>query len=155
MSKLLISDIFHTFLLSEATITTFNTFTINGYIQKDFYSSEELEDSSLSHQTLSTWETIKPLCFDIIKGKKPPLSFKIIFMLSEKNVKKLLEQSGIGLTENDINGLFLNIKFSNNSLHCVTGTSLKVFTMDKSLETEWDSMVQKFFKVHEIPFELE
>lgn len=155
MSKLLISDVFNNFLLSEATITTGNTFTIDGHLNRDFYTSEELEEHNLTEQTISTWETLKPFCFELIKGKKTPLNFKMVFLLSSLNVTKLLEQCKISLTPNDINGLFLNIKYNNNTLHCVTGTSLKVFTLDKSLENEWDFMIQKFFKANEIPFEIE
>lgn len=155
MSKLLISDVFNKFLLSEATITTSNTYTIDGHLNKEFYTAEELEANNLTEQTISSWETLKPFCFEVIKGKKTPLNFKIVFLLSSANVARLLEQSGISLTANDINGLFLNIKYSNNVLQCITGTSLKLFTLDKSLENEWDSMIQKFFKAHEIPFELE
>ncbi|MFA9378086.1 MAG: DUF5721 family protein [Lachnotalea sp.] len=153
MSKLLISDTFNKFLVSEATITTSNTFTIDGHINKDFYSSEELEENNLIDQTISTWETLKPFCFELIKGKRTPLSFKIVFLLSPVNVTKLLEQSGTSLTPNDINGLFLNIKYANNSLNCITGTSLKLFTLDKSFENKWDHMMKKFFAAHEIPFE--
>jgi hypothetical protein len=155
MSKLLISDTFNKFLLSEATITTSNTFTIDGHLNKDFYTTEELEEFNLNDQNISTWETLKPFCFEVIKGKKTPLNFKIVFLLSSSNVSKLLEQSGISLTPGDINGLFLNIKYGNNALHCITGTSLKLFTLDKTLENEWDLMIQKFFKSHEIPFEIE
>lgn len=154
MSKLLISDTFNKFLLSEATITTGNTFTIDGHVNKDFYTPEELEDNNLADHTISTWEMLKPFCFELIKGKKTPLSFKLVFLLSPTNVTKLLEQSGISLTPIDINGLFLNIKYINNTLHCITGTSIKLFTLDKSLETEWDNMIQKFFKANEIPFEM-
>lgn len=153
MSKLLISDTFNKFLLSEATITTGNTFIIDGHLNKDFYTTEELEENNLTDQTMSTWEALKPFCFELIKGKKTPLHFKIVFLLSSNNVIKLLEQSSISLSPNDVNGLFLNIKYSNNTLQCITGTSLKLFTLDKSIENEWDSMIQKFFKSHEIPFE--
>ena len=42
MNSLLVGDTFDKFLLEEASITTFNTFTIDGHIQKDFYSEDEL-----------------------------------------------------------------------------------------------------------------
>lgn len=154
MSKLLISDTFHNFLLSEATITTYNSFIIDGHINKDFYTTDELEEKNLTEQSISYWETLKPFCFELIKGKKTPLSFKIVFLLSPANVSKLLSQSGIALTVDDINGLFLNIKYNNNVLHCITGTSLKLFTLDKTMENEWDKAVQKFLKAHEIAFEI-
>lgn len=153
MSKLLISDTFNKFLLSEAIITTGNTFTIDGHLNKEFYSTEELEEYNLTEQNISSWEALKPFCLELIKGKKTPLHFKIVFLLSSNNVIKLLEQSGMSLSPQDVNGLFLNIKYANNTLHCITGTSLKLFTLDKSIENEWDSMIQKFFKSHEIAFE--
>ena len=37
MSKLLLNDTFDHFLLSEAVITTYNTFHIDGRLQKDYY----------------------------------------------------------------------------------------------------------------------
>ncbi|KAB1440420.1 DUF5721 family protein [Candidatus Galacturonibacter soehngenii] len=154
MSKLLISDTFHRFMLSEATINTYNSFTIDGHINKEYYSKEELEEKNLLEQSMSYWETIQPYCFGLIKGKKTPLGFKIVFLLSPSNVEKLLNQTNIGLGVNDINGLFLNIKYNNNEVHCTTGTSLKLFTLDKSLENEWDMMVQKFLKSNEIAFEV-
>ena len=43
MSHLLLMDTFDSFLLIEGEIMTFNTFKIDGFIQKNFYTSEELE----------------------------------------------------------------------------------------------------------------
>ena len=40
MSHLLLTDTFDNFLFIEGEIVTFNTFTIDGYIQKAFYDSE-------------------------------------------------------------------------------------------------------------------
>lgn len=154
MSKLLLSDIFNRFLLSEAEITTFASFSIDGKLNKDFFSEDELIQSNLENMNYSYWETLKPFCFEIIKGKKTPAGFKIVFMLSPSNVERLLLKSSIPIRHEDINGLFLNIKYTANSLSCITGTSLKIFTLDKTLENEWDLMVQKFFKAHEIPFEV-
>ncbi|OYO87273.1 hypothetical protein CG709_14250, partial [Lachnotalea glycerini] len=102
MSKLLISDTFHKFLLSEAIITTYNSFTIDGHINKDFYTAQELEENNISQQSMSYWEALKPFCFELIKGKKTPLSFKIVFVLSQQNVSRLLDQSGVAFTEDDI-----------------------------------------------------
>ena len=65
MNCLLVGDTFDKFLLEEASITTFNTFTIDGHVQSDFYSEEEL--ATLPDNTLSTWATIKPICFNLIK----------------------------------------------------------------------------------------
>ena len=49
MSNLLIKDTFDRLLLSEAVISTAHTYTINGEINKSFFSEEEL---SQVHQSL-------------------------------------------------------------------------------------------------------
>ena len=46
----------------------------------------------------------------------------------------------------DVQGLYLNIRYDGKHLSCITGTSFKTFTLDKSLEHAWDEMVQKFLK---------
>lgn len=153
MSKILKSDIFDHFLLSEALIHTHHTYTIDGHINKDFYSQEELESANMQEQTLTYWKELKSDCFEIIRGKKTPLGFRFIFLLSPENVEKLVLQSGLTIPPRDIKGLFLNIKFERNILICTTGTSKANFTLDKSLDMAWDSMIKKFFKHHEITFE--
>ncbi|MDO5426131.1 MAG: DUF5721 family protein [Eubacteriales bacterium] len=150
MGKLLLSSTFDSFLLSEATITTFNVFSIDGHFHNDYFSDL---DSEHPKQSLSRWEQVRPFCFSLIKGKYTPLSLKIVFQLSEKNVERLLQQSGISLTPEDIEGLYLNIRYDGTSLSCVTGTSLKLFTLDKTLEYTWDHMVASFLKQKEIPCE--
>jgi hypothetical protein len=74
MNCLLVGDTFDKFLLEEASITTFNTFTIDGHVQSDFYSEEEL--ASLADSTLSSWANIKPICFNLIKGNSFHLDLK-------------------------------------------------------------------------------
>ena len=152
MAQLLLRDTFDRFYLTEASITTFGTFFIDGHLQKDYYSSEELETEEFA-QPYSYWKQVRPFCLELIKGKKTPLNFKIVFQLSASNTEKLLKQSGASLTLPDIGGLYLNLHYNGKNLNCVTGTSLNLFTMDKSLEHAWDEMVRKFFRAKEIPVE--
>ncbi len=35
----------------------------------------------------------------------------------------------------------------------MTGTSIKTFTLDKTLEHVWDELIQKFFRQQKIPYE--
>lgn len=144
MNKLLLSDYFDAFYVSEATFVTFSTFHINGTLKKDYYTPEELQEQHMEEQECACWRQIRPFCLELIKGKHTPLECKIVFRLSPSNTEKLLKQSDILLTPNDINGLFLNIHFQTGSLTCITGTSLRIFTLDKTLDTVWDSMVQKY-----------
>lgn len=146
MSHLLLTDTFDNFLFIEGEIVTFNTFTIDGYIQKAFYDSE----SPLPEY--SSWKNIREFCFSIIKGKRTPLSFKFIFSLSPENIARLIAQNQLDFQPDTVQGLYLNIRFENGDLSCITGTSLKTFSLDKSLEKTWDSTVQKFFDQKGIAF---
>lgn len=154
VSQLLKSDLFDHFLLIEATIVTGNSYKIDGRIQNEFYSADELNISERNSLTYDYWSHFKQICFELIKGKKTPLQLKFIFALSPKNIESLLTQTGIPLTSSDINGLYLNIHFTQNEFHCITGTSLNLFTVDKRLEQAWDTMIIKFFKKGEIPFSI-
>ena len=115
---------------------------------------EEFFDSEQKPmRTYCLWEDVQAQCFSIIKGKRTPLNFKIVFQLSSSNVEKLLSQSGIALKPEDIYGLYLNCQFDGKQLLCTTGTSLKIFTLDKQLDRVWDEMVRKFFRKNQVAFE--
>lgn len=150
MKQLLLSEAFDRFLLLEGTITTFNTFHIDGSLQYSYYTAEEQEQ--LDNRTLSFWSEVRPFCFELIKGKKTPLSFRFTFQLASANVEKLLVQTGIQIPADQIRGLLINIRYDGKTLLCTTGTSLSVFTMDKKLDHAWDDMVQKYFRQMGIPF---
>ena len=149
MSKLLLSETFDPFLFIEGEIVTFNTFSMNGRLQKDFFDKDMVPD-----RTYSLWKDMREYCFSIIRGKRTPLRFKFVFGLSKPNIEKLLKQQGLAFSPNNVQGLYLNISYDGTSLKCVTGTSMNLFTMDKSLEEAWDKMVQKFFMRKEIGFEI-
>ena len=149
MAKLLLSETFDPFLFIEGEIMTFATFTMDGYLRKEFFDSEESPD-----REYALWKDLREYCFSLIKGKRTPLSFKFILGLSDTNIEKLLEQQGLNFKPQDVRGLYINLKFDGQKLQCVTGTAMNLFTMDKSLEQAWDTMVQKFFTQKEIAFEV-
>lgn len=152
MQKLLLFESFDRFLLLEGTITTFCTFRIDGTLQKSYYAREEQE--LLADRNLSFWGEVRPFCFELIRGKRTPLSFRLIFQLSASNTAKLLEKAGILIPPSQVRGLLINLKYDGHTLLCTTGTSLAVFSMDKKLDHAWDDMVQRFFRQQGIPFEL-
>lgn len=148
MKHLLLMETFDHFLFIESEITTFNKFSINGYLQKDFFEGEEKPALEFAF-----WNQVREFCFSIIKGKQTPLNFKIIFSLSPENIARLISQYQLDFHPENVQGLYLNIRFDGNALQCITGTSLKTFSMDKSLEQAWDKMVQRFFTQKGIDFE--
>lgn len=150
MKHLLLTETFDHFLFIEGEITTFSKFSIDGYLQKSFF-----EDTEQPNVEFSFWKQIRDYCFSIIKGKQTPLNFKFIFSLSPENTVRLITQNQLDFHPEDVQGLYLNIRFDGTDLLCITGTSLKTFSMDRSLEQAWDKMVQKFFIQKDIAFEIE
>lgn len=147
MSQLLLSETFDSFAFIEGEIVTFNTFRIDGFLQKEFFDTEEpLPEYSL-------WKNVRDYCFSLIRGKRTPLSFRFVFSLSRKNIEKLTAQNVPSLDPDTVQGLYLNIHYDGARLTCVTGTSFKTFTMDKSLERTWDEMAEKFFRQKGVEFE--
>lgn len=140
MSKLLIKEDFDFFLVEEASITTFNTFNIDGHIIKSYYEPNELEE--LQDTSLSSWGAIKHICFFLIKGKRTPSRFKFVFKANADIVSKIISSEALSFNENDIAGLYLNIKYENNSLNCITAISMNTFTMDKTIEKAWDKYIE-------------
>lgn len=153
MSKLLAGEMFDQFLLSEAVICMGTTFRIDGRVNREFYDNEAYEQLPEEESRLAKWKSLRPVCFELIKGKQLPLSFRFVMELAEGNVEKLLEQSGVSFTQADVGALALNIRYDTSGLKCVTGTALNIFSLDKSLEQAWDAMVGRFLYKNEIAFE--
>ena len=143
MSELLLRETFDSFALIDGEITTFSTFHIDGYLHKDFY--EEAPENEYGR-----WADYRSFCFSIIKGKRTPLSFKFVFALSKDQTLALLSEYQLDYAIENIQGLYLNFQYDGSKLSCTTGTSLKIFTLDKSLEHALDKWVESFFTNQEI-----
>ena len=153
MNGFLRSETFDHFLVSEATITTNVTYQINGMLNKEFYSSEELEAMQLSDSIYVPFSLLKPTFFELIKGSHTPGYFKFVLLLSPENTANVLKHSSSGFTSTDIGGMFLNFKYQNHTLTCTTGISYQTFSMNHILDEEWDHMVWKFLSNHNISFD--
>ncbi len=147
---LFIGALFDTFLVREASIVTFNTFTIDGRVKPGYYTEEELEEKKIGE--LSAWEAVKPFCFSLIRGKKLPVSFRIVLQEPPEAVEEFLADSQLPVRPEQINGLFLHIRYEEGRLMCVTGTSVNFFTLDKTLEAEWDAAVKRLLQRQRIPY---
>jgi hypothetical protein len=147
MAHLLLKETFDAFSFIEGEITTFNTFSIDGYLQKEFF--DEAPERNYSY-----WKEVREFCWNIIRGKRTPLHFKIVLSLDAAAFAQFLNERQITVcTPEEIQGLYLNFRYHENVLQCVTGISMKSFTMDKTLEHEWDAYVTEFFKTHGIEAE--
>ena len=148
MKELLVNDAFDTFRVSEFNVTTNVSYSIDGEIHPEFNTPEELATLPENSETYISWGDIKPFCFSVIKGKRTPLNFKIVFVFAKEELAQLLADNNIAINTEDIFGLYLNCQYENNSLMCVTGTSLRLFSLDKSLDNAWDAHVAEFLDNH-------
>lgn len=151
MNHLLVQNVFDNFLLSELEINTYNNFKINGKLNSAWYNNEEKE--ALEGRQYSLWSEIKPIAYSLMKGKKVPSMFKIVLILSPSNTRKILEKALPTFDLSSVGSLFLNIRYEGGLLHLITGVSMKSFTMDKTIDQEWDSNMKRFLKHYEIVFE--
>ncbi len=153
MNRLLKTDLFDAFWLVEASITTYNTFTIDGHLHREFFDTQTKKALIQSGITYSSWHEAKPYCLSIIRGKNTPLHFKIIFQLPRENTNQMLLKSNSPFGPEDVSGVFLNLQFSESRLIVTTGTSYHIFTLDKTFDTLWDRTILSFFNQHDILYE--
>ena len=147
MQHLLLKTTFDSFSLIEGEISTYNTFHIDGYLHKKFFEEAPQKE-------YSSWGDLREFCFQIIRGKRTPLNFRFILSLPREDFEDFLNQQEIfAFRSSDLQGLYLNFKYDGTSLKCVTGISLSLFTMDKTLEKVWDNYAKEFFLKQEIDFD--
>lgn len=139
MQSLLTQRDFNSFLLEEGEIETFSTFHIDGRIHKEFFANEEPPADLYTR-----WAAVRPICFDMIKGKNTPLSFFFVFLPDKAQMNNLLED----LADSDrsaVSSLVLTVRFTNGIITATSGVSFSSFTLDKSCEKRWDEAVRHLF----------
>ena len=153
MGRLLGTDIFSPFLLAEASITTYNTFVIDGHMVKEFFTGDINDDGVLPPYEFSEWTNMRSLCFDLIKGKRTPVNFKLILHLKPELIEQILKAGNAQVTLADIRAFVLNIKYDGSVLTCTTATAFHTFLPDKTPDQLWDEYVMRFLAEKEIDFE--
>lgn len=144
MKEILTGSMFDRFYLCDSEIVTFSEFKLGGYLNRPYFDTEEWD--GLQGRELCLWSEVKPVAFAIIKGKKLPVRFKLVFQLSDENTRWLITHNGLKIDPEDIAGLHINIIYDHRILYCTTGTSFKTFMMDKTLERAWDDTVKQYMK---------
>jgi len=153
MGKLLNSDCFDSFLLYEASIRVSCSYVIDGKQNKDFYTMEDRQmDNSLLYP-YTEWKQIRLLCFQLIKGKRAPISFHFILFIKPEIQQKLLKITSAENGDTNVSQLILNIKYDSNGLFLTTGISYSEFTMNKENELLWDKNILQFLSLKQISFE--
>ena len=145
MAKLLTSELFDNFLVEEVVIDTYNTFTVDGHIHKEFYKNADEEDEGCPKEDFSKWELIRPICLELIKGKQTPLGFKFILRLSNEQKLSLFQNLDSDISLDQVS-FGINIKFLQGEVMVTTGVNYSIFTLDKEAEKAWDNYVPSFLE---------
>lgn len=154
MNHLLVADTFDNFLLAEATISTANTYQIDGHINKEFYATDELTDAAALPYDFTPWQDMKPLCFNLIKGKRTPLFFKFVLHLKPEQVGKLMAAGNSSVSPDEIKALVLTIKYDGTQAVLTTGSAFHTFLMSKEPDILWDKALQQFLARKGIDYEI-
>lgn len=148
-SLLFAGTAFDSFLLCEADFKTCQSIHIDGRVCREYYD----EPSEMPDDEFGTWHYSKPICYQIIKGKRLPVYFKLVMALSNKNLESTLAASGLNYAPGDVEGMYLNIHYKDGIIFCTSGISLNTFSMDRQLPDYWDDLVAKFFDQNGISYE--
>lgn len=134
---------YESFYLFSIKLEAAVSYEIDGKINKAFFSEDEL--SQLNNMEYICWKDVKKTVLDYLNKGKLPVKMKLILMFNKDNVNRLIEMNNIPIHPNNVRALFMNVIYSDNRLSITTGTSLNVFTMDKTLEELWDKTVEKYY----------
>lgn len=156
-SQLFREATFDHFLVTEAEFATAFTVKIDGR-QLTSDPEGEAEDDQGSASKINSedfisfisWQELRPLAYQIIRGKKLPQHFHIVLKLNQENTNRTLTY--LGFPEEGV-GLYLNLRYEQKMLFCITGCSRSTFSLDRSLEKEWDNYIQGFLRRHQLDFE--
>ena len=141
LKELFEKEKYDSFYLYEARVKTKLDYYVNGRLNREYFDTEEQADLP----EYVEWKDIKQIVYSYIKGKRLPIGFKIILMFNRENISRLLEMNNLPVKTEDVSALFMNVVYEHESLSVTTGTSLKIFTMDKTLEHVWDDTVKKYY----------
>lgn len=132
MAQLLLQETFDKFCVSVAETRTIVPITIKGTMSHDWLSPEDAE--KYKELEYIPWKLLRPVVFELIKGKQTPDFLKIQFVYYSEN--------------GDCGGL--RVQFEAGTLTCLSTYTPAEFSLDRNAETFWDENCQAFLKKHEI-----
>jgi len=142
------SNSFDKFLLHDAEFVTSVSVTIEGRKHAAFF--DETERAENMKEEYVSWSEERPMCLQLLKGKRLPLSFHVVLLTASDTTAHMKKASGF--TDCEVTSLSLNILYRDSALCLTTGIAYSGFTMDKSLEKYWDDSVRNFLNSKECAF---
>lgn len=146
MSLLFSSETFDSYYVSEVLIKTFITYSLDGYTNKDF-----LDDTEV-FEKYARWAKLRPICRELIKGKRTPLSMRFTFVVPEDETDRFLKTHDYIGNSSSVHLMF-NVVFEGSKLTLLSATSTDTFLLDKSHDLIWDDVFEKGLKNIGIDFD--
>ena len=146
-SHLFTQPSFDDFDVLSVTIVSYITFSMDGHLNAAFF-----EEADTQPDKLCSWQRLRLVCFSIIKGKQPPVSFQITFFLEKDKASNLFNDSMLANNQ-DIDGFTLHLSYRNHTLSLSTGTVFSRFSLDRDSERLWDHYVAAWIKQKQLDFE--
>lgn len=131
MGHLFRGGIFDLFHVGSCEVTTFVTFQTDGKRHDAWYDTDE---KPVDATGLVTWQQLKPIIFELIKGTKAPERMRIDFC-------HYREHGDVGS---------IRIEYEKDNLHLFTGYMQKEFSLSKEAQLSWDESCRKFLQKHQI-----
>ena len=147
MAKLLTEDCFDSFLLEKASVSCAVSYEIDGRVNPEFYQDDETPDAGY---LFLSWKSIRPVLFQMIRGKHTPLSFKFVLHLMPQYVPGVMKGADPSLKPEQVQALVLTIKYDGSAIRLTTGTAFSSFVPDKTLDAQWDKTMRQFLSRKEI-----
>ena len=123
-------------------------------MNRDFYDADELAALTADGSEYLPFSYLRPVFFELIRGRHTPLYLKFVFLLSPSNAKKTILSSDTGFVPDDISGIFLNLTFRDGQMVLTTGVSYRTFTTDHSFDIAWDTLAARFLTNHGLDFDV-
>ncbi len=146
MHEMLVADTFHIWQLLEAKLIGRISYVIDGHITKGYLSTEELEEEGLSEKECIPYEMVRPMCYEMTKGKHTPKYFRQTFLMPRKDISAFLQTNSIQMQPENVANLTVNFTFAEGELIVTTSSAMQTFSLDKSLDEAWDSWVLEFLR---------
>ncbi len=125
MSKLFAGDGFDRFHIAKCELTTFFEINIDGRRHEGWYDTDE-KPSDPTGQV--TWKEIKPVVYQLIRGKKTPEKMRIDFCHY--------------MPDGDVGSL--RVEYDRDALTVYTGYMQREFSLDRQRQQEWDDKCEQF-----------
>ena len=150
-SHLFTQSTFDCFDVLTVTISSYITFSMDGHLNTAFFEDSEDLDAHRPDK-LCSWKRLRPICFSIIKGKQPPVSFQITLFLDRDKAASLFSDDLLSQNQ-DIDGFTLHLSYRNRTLTLSTGTVFARFSLDRDSERLWDQYILAWAKKQQLFFE--